>query len=271
MPIAKTNGILTYYETAGSGDPLVLLHNDALSLGVWRHLLPYLSRDRRVIAYDRRGHGESQIPSPEAPYTVEVLAEDLRGLLEGLETPSVDLFGCSGGANAALAFTLAHPERVRRLILAEPPIIGLRQDHPIDTADLKSDTIARIMRGQGVEAGLDYWFRAVLSPEQSKTLLRGRYRPLLLSRPAWLIEKIIRSAELFNPTARLATVRQPVLLLLGEKTHPQFSGVINVLERHLPNARRLVLPGVNHAGLLLPSEILRSAVRAFLAGQGPLP
>ncbi len=51
-----------------------------------------------VIAYDRRGHGKSEIPSQQAPYTVEVLTDDLRGLLDALEIPAADLFGCSGGA-----------------------------------------------------------------------------------------------------------------------------------------------------------------------------
>ena len=53
MPFARINGIQTYYETAGVGEPLVLLHNDALSLDVWRRLLPHLEAGHRVLAYDR--------------------------------------------------------------------------------------------------------------------------------------------------------------------------------------------------------------------------
>lgn len=266
MPIIKTNGIQTYYEVAGAGEPLVLLHNDALSVEVWRRLIPHLAAERRVIAYDRRGHGKSQIPPRDAPYTVAVLAEDLRGLLNGLEVPQADFFGCSGGAIAALAFALAYPERVRRLILAEPPMLGLRQEHPIDTANLRGETIARIMREQDVAAGLDYWFRCVLPPARAQALLRSRYRSLLLSRPPWIIEGIVRSAEAFNPTARLAAVRPPVLLIVGQKTHRHFSSVIDVLASHLPRARLLVLPDADHSTLLEPSDPLLSAVRTFLSG-----
>ncbi|MBI2000809.1 MAG: alpha/beta fold hydrolase [candidate division NC10 bacterium] len=269
MPFRNANGIQTYYEVAGSGEPLVLLHNDALSLEVWRRLIPHLAEERRVIAYDRRGHGQSEIPPREAPYTVEVLAEDLRGLLDGLEIPEADFFGCSGGAIAALAFALAYPERVRRLILAEPPMLGLRQEHPIDTASLRGETIARIMRERDVASGLDYWFRCVLPPARAQALLRSRYRSLLLSRPPWIIEGIVRSAEAFNPTARLAAVRQPVLLVVGQKTHRHFSSVIDVLASHLPRVRRLVLPGADHSTLLEPSEALLSAVRTFLAADDP--
>ena len=267
MPIAPTNGITTYYETCGAGAPLVLLHNDALSLDVWQRLLPHLAAYCRLIAYDRRGHGRSEMPSPETPYTVEVLADDLRALLDVLGVRSVRLFGCSGGANVALAFTLAHPDRVSHLILAEPPIMGLRHDPPLDSADLSSDTAARIMRERGLEAGLDYWFRTILSPRKARALLRGHYRPLLLSRPTWLIQAILRSAEGFDPGPRLSEVRQPVLLLQGGKSRRLFSDVMDILEVRLPRARRLVLPGVDHAGLLTPSDALLSALHSFLSGE----
>jgi 3-oxoadipate enol-lactonase len=265
MPFLTANGIRTYYEVGGSGHPLVLLHNDALSLDVWRRLIPHLAARHRVIAYDRRGHGQSEAPPREAPYTVEALVEDLRGLLDGLEIRKADFFGYSGGAITALALAIAFPARVRRLILAEPPILGLRHDHPIDTAGLRGDTIAQIMREQGVAAGLDYWFGAILPARRARALLRSRYRSLLLSRPAWIIEGIIRSAEGFNPTSRLAALRRPVLLILGEKSHAHFSSIIEVLVSQLPQAKRLVLPGADHSTLLEPSEPLLSAVRSFLS------
>jgi len=65
----------------------------------------------RVIAYDRRGHGRSEIPPRESRFTVEVLAEVLRGLLGGLEIPESDFFGDSGGAITALALGLTFPAR----------------------------------------------------------------------------------------------------------------------------------------------------------------
>jgi pimeloyl-ACP methyl ester carboxylesterase len=264
MPFATTNGIRTYYEATGSGEPLILLHNDALSLEVWRRLMPHFAAERRVIAYDRRGHGRSDIPPPEAPYTVEVLAEDLRALLDVLEIPSADFFGCSGGAITALAFALANPDRARRLILAEPPILGLQRDHPIEAANLRSETLARILREQDVAAGLEYWFRCVLPPAKAKALLRSPYRSLLLSRPPWILEGILRSAEVFNPTARLPEVKSPVLLVQGERSHAHFSSVIQVLESRLPRVERIILPKADHSTLLAPTPTLLSALREFL-------
>jgi pimeloyl-ACP methyl ester carboxylesterase len=264
MPQLHANGIATYYEMHGSGEPLVLLHNDGLSLAVWEHLCPHLIAWRQVVAYDRRGHGRSEVPAEGAAYTLEVLAEDLRALLDALGIASLDLFGCSGGANTALAFALACPDRVRRLILAEPPIVGFQREHPIPATGLESKTIARIMREQGLEAGLEHWFRAILPEARARRILRSRHRALLLSHPPWLIEAILRAAETFDPTARLSEVKAPVLLVLGEKSHPFFGSVMDVLEPRLPHARRVVLPDVDHTGLLLPSRALLSALRTFL-------
>ena len=222
MPFIQANGINTYYEIAGDGEPLVLLHNDAMSLRVWRRLLPHLAAERQVIAYDRRGHAQCEIPPRGAPYTARILVEDFRALLDGLGVPTLDLFGCSGGAITAMGFALTYSRRARRLILAEPPILGFRRDHPIDTAGPNGETIARILEEDGVAAGLDYWFRCVLPPPSVAALLRSRHRSLLLLRPPWIIEGIVRSAEAFNPTARLAEMRQPTLLVQWQKSHRHF-------------------------------------------------
>ncbi len=264
MPSIRTGDLTTYYEVQGAGEPLVLLHNDGLSLAVWDNLRPHLGAWRQLLLYDRRGHGQSEIPPEGAPYTVEILTEDLRHLLDALGIASLDLFGCSGGANTALAFTLAFPDRVRRLILAEPPIMGFQRDHPIQRAGFDSHTVARILQEGGIEAGLAHWFRGILPESRARAILHSRQRALLLSRPPWLIVAILAAAEAFNPTARLAEVRTPTLLLTGEKSHPFFGSVLDVLENRLPRARRVVLPDVDHTGLLLPSRTLLSAVRSFL-------
>ncbi len=264
MPHVKTNDITTYYEVQGAGEPLVLLHNDGLSLAVWDRLCPHLTAWRQVILYDRRGHGQTEIPPEGSSYTLEVLVEDLRRLLDHLGIASADLFGCSGGANTVLAFALAFPDRVRRLLLAEPPIMGFQRVHPIRRTSLEAETVARILREEGVEAGLGHWFRAILPESRARAILHSQQRALLLSRPPWLIVAILRAAETFDPTARLAEVQAPALLLTGEKSHPFFGSVLDVLEARLPHARRVVLPGVDHTGLLLPSRTLLSAVRTFL-------
>ena len=84
MPTATIRGLSAYYEEHGAGPPLVLLHNDGLNLGVWRALIPHLARRFRVVAYDRPGHGKSDVPPPDPPYTHEVGAADLGELLAHL-------------------------------------------------------------------------------------------------------------------------------------------------------------------------------------------
>ena len=72
------------------------------------------------------------------------------------------------------------------------------------------------------------------------------------------------ASDLKLPIDHAAEVKAPVLLVTGEKSHPFFGSVLDVLEARLPHARRVVLPQVDHTGLLLPSRTLLSAVRMFL-------
>ncbi len=105
---------LNYIER-GAGEPLVLLHGNGESHQYFEKQIEYFSASRRVIAVDTRGHGAS--PRGTAPFTIEQFALDLNDFLDGLGLGRIDLLGFSDGGNIALTFALAHPERVRKLIL----------------------------------------------------------------------------------------------------------------------------------------------------------
>lgn len=82
MPTAQTNGIRTYYEVSGGGQPLVLIHGVSLDHKMWLPQIPYYSKKYRVLVYDVRGHGQSD--SSDGVYSVELLANDLKALLNNL-------------------------------------------------------------------------------------------------------------------------------------------------------------------------------------------
>ena len=107
--------IQLHYTKQGGGPPLVLLHGNGGDGAYFVHQMEEFSRDFTVYALDTRGHGHS--PRGTAPFTISQFAEDLLAFLdrEGLERS--DLLGFSDGGNIALTFALAHPERVRRLVL----------------------------------------------------------------------------------------------------------------------------------------------------------
>ena len=119
MPTINVNDINIYYEVHGEGEPLILiggLANDITDYTDHTTIIPELSQHYTVIAFDNRGVGRTD--KPDAPYSIEMMAEDTVGLLDTLGITKAHLLGISMGGRIALALTLRHPERVNALVLA---------------------------------------------------------------------------------------------------------------------------------------------------------
>src|SRR5438046_4972635 len=119
MPIARVNGVSLYYEIAGRGAPLVLVHGFACGIRSWDPQVRALSRYRRVVTYDVRGHGLSDAPPDAAAYSQPISVEDLHGLLAYLGITRAAIGGLSMGGNIALNFALAYPQMVGALIITD--------------------------------------------------------------------------------------------------------------------------------------------------------
>jgi len=114
---ATLNGTDFYYELAGSGSPLVLIHAGICDSRMWDAQFDTFAEAYRVLRYDMRGYGQTDpVDGPYAHY------EDLRTLLDHLQLDKVHLVGCSMGGSTALDFAVAYPERVRSLtiVCSEP-------------------------------------------------------------------------------------------------------------------------------------------------------
>ncbi|MEI6126775.1 MAG: alpha/beta hydrolase [Pseudomonadota bacterium] len=124
MPKILANGIHIHYLQTGKGDDLVLLHGLGGNLAIWfLRMVEHLRSDFRLTACDLRGHGKSDMPP--TGYTTDIMAEDLRGLLDALGLEKVSLVAHSWGADIAMHFTLLYPERVNKLVAMEPNIAAL--------------------------------------------------------------------------------------------------------------------------------------------------
>ena len=115
MPTVETGNIVTYYEEAGSGDPLILICGLSADLQVWRFQVPELSKHFRVICYDNRGAGRTS--APDEPYSIAGMADDLAALMDRLQVDSAHILGWSMGGLIAQQFALTQPLRVHKLIL----------------------------------------------------------------------------------------------------------------------------------------------------------
>lgn len=121
MPTFHTGDLTTYYEQAGSGPPLVFVHSGFVDNRMWDAQVTAFWGDYRVLRYDLRGHGRTG-PSPKRRFTMELFAEDLRRLLDGLGLERVNLCNLSFGGMVAQAFAVCYPERLSALVLADTAV-----------------------------------------------------------------------------------------------------------------------------------------------------
>jgi 3-oxoadipate enol-lactonase len=107
---------LFFVDSGGGGQPVALAHAIGCDHRMWDALAARLASRFRVIRFDARGHGAS--PVPPRPYSLDDLAEDALALLDRLGVEKVHWVGLSMGAMIGMAFALAYPERLGRLVLA---------------------------------------------------------------------------------------------------------------------------------------------------------
>ena len=115
MPKARVNGIDVNYVEAGSGDPVLLIMGFGGDHLAWAFQTPVFAQKYRVIAFDNRGAGQSDVP--DIPYTTRMMAEDAVGLLDHLKIERAHVIGVSMGGMIAQELALNHPRRVRSVQL----------------------------------------------------------------------------------------------------------------------------------------------------------
>jgi pimeloyl-ACP methyl ester carboxylesterase len=119
---AKVNGVRIHYVTAGSGEPLFLLHGVPKTHYHWRHVIPLLSKNFTVIAPDLRGLGDSE--HPVLGYDMKNMGEDIAQLATHLGYETFNLAGEDWGASTAYQVAAQYPARVRKLVYQEMILPG---------------------------------------------------------------------------------------------------------------------------------------------------
>ncbi len=112
---ADINGLKICYETQGEGEPIILVHGFGAKKEAWVAQFGPLSEKFKVIKFDNRGAGKSD--RPDDPYTMEVFADDIKGLMDHLQIEKAHIVGWSLGGMIVQNFVLMYPERVNKVIL----------------------------------------------------------------------------------------------------------------------------------------------------------
>jgi len=253
------NGIRTYYVEDGSGDPVVLVHGlGGTGTDIWKKQIAELAKNHRVIAYDVRGTGRTDVTP--GPYTIELLADDLAALVEELDLGRVALVGHSMGGGIALQYAATRPERVRAVVgagaVAELPPQG-KEGMQTRAETVERDGMVAVAETVATN-GLAPSFREA-HPEEYQEFVSL----LASNRPEGYAAQC-RALVAMAVTERFGQVQAPVLLVCGELDQASPPAMNEANAARLPDARTVQLDDCAHIiPWEKPAELL-TAVHGFL-------
>ena len=259
-------------ESAGEGPPIVLVHGlSATRRNVVQGSRHLIKRGYRLIAYDARGHGDSD-PAPDpAAYEYSDLVADLEAVIDDLELERPALVGSSMGATTTLAYTLDHPERVPALVQITPAYTG-RERTAESVGEDTWNRLANALEEGGVEAFVDAAQPDDL-PERWRQVAEEatRQRMERHARPEGVgaALRVVPYSSAFEGLERLESLEVPTLIVGSrddaDRLHPL--EVAREYERRLPNAE-LAIEDEGQAPLAWQGARLSGVIGEFLERSG---
>lgn len=247
---AEVNGTRLYYEVAGEGYPLVLMHGGIMDSAMWDDQFETFAQHYRVIRYDLRGFGQSNLPGAET----FSMRGDLRALLEFLGVEKANVLAISMAGSIAIDFTLDYPDMVNALILVAPGVNGFDYD-AVQREDVKAmfqEIEAAFERGE-IERAVELEIRAWVdgpgrAPEQVDPVVRKRVYDMDLRNSLRTEEIEWPATQKLEPPAieRLSEIRVPTLLIVGDGDVREQIIVVDTLATQIPGAQKAVMHGVAH-------------------------
>jgi pimeloyl-ACP methyl ester carboxylesterase len=258
MPTLQTNGIELYYEAAGEGEPLVLLHGLGSRSEDWQLQVPDFARRYRVITADMRGHGRTS--KPPGPYSVPMMAADVTGLLDALDVDAAHLVGLSMGGMIAFQFGVDRPERVRSLVIVNsgPALVARTLKERWQVAQRLA--LARLL-GPGRTA---VFLSQRLFPKTEQADLREQFIAQWTQNDRHAYLAAMRALVGWSVLDRVGALRCPTLVISGDRDYTPVE-TKRAYTALIPGARLEVVADSGHATPIDQAERFNELVLTFLA------
>lgn len=259
----SVEGDRLYYEIAGKGNNVVLLHDGLIHREIWDGQFRELAKTFRVMRYDRRGYGKSS--NPRVPFSN---IDDLNQLFIQLKIDSAVVFGMSAGGGIAVDFTLEHPGKVTALVLVGAVVSGYGYSSHMVTRGGRISLEELIADPQKFIQYFGWEDPYTLFSENIKA--RERFVGLLEANPMNLnLDKFKLQKARDRPAVKfLSEIKVPTLVLVGEHDIPDVHAHSGVIEVGIPNAKREVVLKAGHLIPLEQPEVFNAAVLAFFKEHG---
>jgi pimeloyl-ACP methyl ester carboxylesterase len=241
------NGVDTYFEVQGEGDPVVYLHGGLSTIESGAAQIGALAHRYRVYAPERRGHGRT--PDTDAPFSYDTMAEDTIAFIREVVGGGAHLVGWSDGGNIGLLLALRQPVLVSRLV-----VIG---------SNYRYDGVVPELAAEPVDPN-----------DPGMAFLREAYGAISPDRPDhWpvVVEKLERmvKSEPKLTVEDLARIQAPTLVMVGDDDFPTLAHTISLYES-LPHGQLAIIPGASHLVAMEKPELVNQLILDFLAGGEPM-
>ena len=271
----RVRGVELHYIEQGQGEPLILLHGGQGDYRSWEPQMKVLSQQYRVISYSRRYHYPNNNPLTAKYHSAYTEADDLAAFIRKLKLGRVHLVGTSIGAFTALVLAVKHPEMVRSLVLAEPPVHQWVRDTP-NGAAVYSEFMTTIVEPAraAFKAGDDKGAMRIFVDGFSGT-------PGFDNLPPERVAAVMQNSRFFKANTlssdafknlskdKVKRLRIPILIVTGENTIRIHKLVNEELARLLPKAERVIIPKAGHGSPRENPQAFNEAVFKFLANHRP--
>lgn len=248
--VTSADGTQIAYERTGNGPPLILVHGSLNDYRAWSFVRPAFAERFTVYAMDRRGRGESGTP---AEHALERQFEDVLAVMDAAGAP-VDLIGHSYGAHVALGAAALAPERVKHLVLYEPP-----------TPDPNRQDIGEAFATRPAEEALTAFAQLIgMTADEVAESKQTQVWAYLLSFTASMPSEARALVNHGFEPAQYSSLKMPALFLQGSRTSETLGEVMRLLHPHMPQAVWHTFEDEGHGAQMRSAQAFSDVVLAFL-------
>ncbi|MDQ6884536.1 MAG: alpha/beta fold hydrolase [Candidatus Dormibacteraeota bacterium] len=260
---AEVDGGKLWYEVAGQGPPLVLIHSGITDSRSWDPQIAVFSQDFKVLRYDMRGFGQSDVTHGEYSARADLLA-----VMDAAGIRVAALVGVSMGSSLAIDVALEHPDRVSALVVVGPGFSGRKQS---DAFKALMRQVDQIFEEKGLDATIEREMEIWLYGKgRTAADVDPDVRAAVFAMDRFNSERFpadMKARPLEPPAVeRLADIRVPTLIVAGDRDLPDVMDAAEQLESGIKGARRLVMRGTAHVPNMEQPEVFNRIVLEFLDG-----
>lgn len=260
--VVEVAGGRLYYEIAGAGEPVVLVHGNFGDRRHWDDQFSAFASRYRVLRYDVRGFGKSSLPVEGVAYADH---EDLAELLKHLDIPSAHVVGFSMGSGIAIDFVFAYPSMSKSLVSVGPWVFGYSSPTANDLFQDLAE-VTSVLEDQGVPAAVDYSMTQTFFNETIRDpLTQNRVRAIMNDFPFWSFTHENPGRRL-KPRAveRTDRIDIPTLIVTAEHDVPVCLEIADFLEQTVPGSKKAILSRTGHFMMMeKPNEFNRILLNFF--------